>query len=212
MLFEEFGVFYRGLVLGLMIAAPVGPIGLLCIRRTIQNGLLVGFATGLGTAVADAIFGAIAVFGVAAILDFIHHYNNTLRLLGGAFLLFIAWHTWHDPPRAPNEQKSSAGGTLAALVSSFALTMTNPVTVLATIAVIATLGSINSSAEALTMIAGIFSGSALWWLILSGGISLVRHHFNESRVRVINRITGVVLAAIAVWVLAGSVMAVVGAG
>ena len=85
-MFETLGVFYRGLVLGLMIAAPVGPVGLLCIRRTIQKGLVIGFATGFGAAVADALCGAVAALGIGAILEFMHHYDVFIRILGGGFL------------------------------------------------------------------------------------------------------------------------------
>ena len=102
-MFEEIGVLYRGLVLGLMISAPVGPIGLLCIRRTIQKGLMVGFATGFGAAFADTIFGAVAALGVAAILDFMRHYDIFIRMLGGALLLFGAYHTWRDKPKPPSD-------------------------------------------------------------------------------------------------------------
>src|SRR5579864_6753774 len=118
-LFDDIGVFYRGLVLGLMIAAPVGPIGLLCIRRTIHKGFLIGFITGLGAAGADTIFGAIASFSVAAIVDFLKHYDHPIRFFGSAFLLFIAYHTWHDPPRQPPQNKISGTGMLAALISGF---------------------------------------------------------------------------------------------
>lgn len=210
MLFEQFGVFYRGLLLGLMIAAPVGPIGLLCIRRTIHKGLLIGFATGLGAAFADGIFGALAAFSVAAIIDFFQHYSRTLHLLGGAFLLFIAWHTWHDPPRQPPPGKASATGALAALASSFVITMTNPITIIAILAVVATFGGLSSDHEARILVAGIFCGSALWWALLSGGVSLVRGHFTENRVMWINRITGVALAVLALWVAVGSAVHLLG--
>jgi threonine/homoserine/homoserine lactone efflux protein len=100
-LFEEIGVLYRGLVLGIMIAAPVGPIGLLCMRRTLQRGFTIGFATGLGAACADTLFGAVAALGVTAILEFMHHYDLYIRMIGGLALLFGAWHAWHDHPTPP---------------------------------------------------------------------------------------------------------------
>jgi threonine/homoserine/homoserine lactone efflux protein len=205
-LFEAVGVFYRGLVIGLMIAAPVGPIGLLCMRRTIHKGLFIGFATGLGAAFADTIFGAIAAFSVAAIMDFLKHYGYSIRLLGGAFLLFIAWHSWYDPPRQPPKNKISATGIVTALLSGFIITMTNPVTMFAILAVVATFGGLHKERDTLTIIAGIFCGSTLWWILLSGGVSLVRNHFTETRVMLINRITAVALAVLALWA-AGSGLA-----
>lgn len=209
-MFDEIGVFYRGLVLGLMIAAPVGPIGLLCIRRTIHKGLLIGFATGLGAAGADTIFGAFAAFSVAVILEFLKHYDHPIRLLGGAFLLLVAWHTWYDPPRQPPQSKISATGILTALLSGFVITMTNPVTMFAILAVVATFGGLHSDRDALILVVGIFWGSTLWWMLLSGGVSLVRGHFTENRVVLINRVTAAALAILACWVVISSVAGFLG--
>ncbi|MFY9286940.1 MAG: LysE family transporter [Alphaproteobacteria bacterium] len=214
---EQVDVFYRGLVLGLMVSAPVGPIGLLCIRRTIQKGLIVGLATGLGAAVADTIFGAVAALGISAILDFMHEYNLYIRVLGGGFLLFGAYHTWHDKPKPPPRhltalaqrvvgmaQDETLMGSLKAFISGFAITMTNPVTIFAVLAVVATFSNLENTIDTGTLIGGIFFGAALWWVMLSGGIALVRGHFTETRVIWINRITAVILGALGVWaVLSG---------
>lgn len=205
MLFEEMGIFYRGVILGIMLAAPVGPIGLLCIRRTIQKGLLIGFATGFGAACADTLFGAVAAFGVAAILKFIQHYNVYIRCLGGAFLFFIAWHTWHDKPKQP-QQDPRVTGVLKALMSGFVITMTNPITIFAILAVVATFGNFQKHNDAVTIVGGIFSGSIMWWLLLSGGITLVRGHFTENRVIYINRITAIALALLAAAALATGIV------
>ena len=213
-MFEQIGVFYRGLVLGLMIAAPVGPVGLLCIRRTIQKGLLIGFATGLGAACADTIFGAVAALGVAAIMDFVHHYDIGIRIFGGAFLVFGAWHTWRDMPQPPADDPvglvkkiigpandQSLFGTVKAFLSAFAITLTNPVTIFAVLAVVATFGRVDSRLDAITTIGGIFVGSTLWWFLLSGGITLVRGHFTDKGIIVVNRITAVILAGLAIWAM-----------
>lgn len=219
-MFEEVGVFYRGLVLGLMIAAPVGPIGLLCIRRTIQKGIPIGFATGLGAAFADGLFAAVAALGVAAIMEFMHHYDHFIRITGGIILIVVAWHTWRDQPRQP---KSSLpwrrGGSLAvpkpadasflsavkALLSGFIITMTNPLTLFGTIAVVATFGHLQTKIDASTLVVGIFAGSTLWWFLLSGGVALLRGHFTESRVMTMNRFTAGTLALLAVWAIASGV-------
>ncbi len=206
---EQLGVFYRGLVLGLMIAAPVGPIGILCIRRTIQRGLIVGFATGFGAATADTIFGTIAVFSVGAIMEFLRHYDHPIRLAGGAFLLLVAWHTWHDPPRQP-KREASVSGAITALFSGFIITLTNPVTMFAIFAVVATFAGLRNNRDAWTIISGIFAGSIVWWIMLSGGVSLVREHFTEARVMMINRITGVALAILALWAISSSITGFLG--
>jgi threonine/homoserine/homoserine lactone efflux protein len=211
-LLEEIGVFYRGAVLGVVIAAPVGPVGLLCIRRSLQKGMLVGLATGLGAACADAAFGAIAVLGISAILEFIQHYEATIRILGGTIVLATAWHTWHDQPKPPNPievitkvlgltREQALLGTVRAALSGLVITLTNPLTLFGTLAVVATFGGITERVEADVLVAGIFAGSALWWCLLSGGVSLLRRHFTESRILTVNRTTAVVLAILAGWAL-----------
>jgi len=212
-LLEEIGVFYRGLVLGLMISAPVGPIGLLCIRRTISKGLIVGFATGLGAACADTLFAAVAALGISAIVEFMKHYDAVIRIIGGCIMLAGASHTWHDRPEPPpnlvglaqkvigSAQEESLSGTVKAFLSGVAITLTNPVTIVAVLAVVATFGNLESRFDAGILVAGVFVGASAWWLSLSGSISLVRCHFTESRILMINRITAVLLAALAFWAI-----------
>ena len=217
-MFEEIGVFYRGLVIGLMVAAPVGPIGLLCIRRTLQKGLVAGFATGLGAACADTLFGAIAALGIAEILELMHHYDLYIRVIGGFVLLFGAWHTWHDKPEKRRNivaiakkmvslaKEESLWGLSKAFLTGLAITLTNPATIFGILAVVAAFGHLDSRLDTGTFISGIFFGSTLWWLILSGGISLVRHHFTESRIMWINHGTAIILAAIAFWAISSGLM------
>jgi threonine/homoserine/homoserine lactone efflux protein len=201
-----------------MIAAPVGPIGLLCIRRTIQKGIPIGFATGLGAACADALFAAVAALGVTAIMEFMHHYDFFIRVLGGVVLLGVAWHTWHDQPRQPKTAIHLPGGiavpkpadasllsAFKALLSGFIITVTNPLTMFGTLAVVATFGNLQNRLDATTLVTGIFSGSTLWWLLLSGGVALVRGHFTESRVMTVNRATAAVLAVLAVCAISSGV-------
>lgn len=204
---EELGVFCRGILIGLIIAAPVGPIGLLTIRRTLHYGLLIGFATGLGAAFADAIFGGMAAFGVAAILETMKAYSNTIHILGGVFVLYIAYHTWHDKPHSahphlPPQIEVRLNNVFKSMAGSFLLTLTNPGTIFGTLAMVATFGSIDSRLEATTIVGGIFGGSALWWLTLSAGIFMLRKKFTEHRVRRLNQITAVLLGGIGIWVAA----------
>ena len=211
-LLQEMGVLYRGLGLGLLMAAPVGPVGLLCIRRTLQKGMLNGFATGFGAAFADTFFSAVAAFGVAAIMEIVQNHNQPIYILGGAFLLFIAWHSWHDKPRPPNLEQGDVKiaaklgfhltGMAKAMVSSFVITLTNPATLFGALALVATLGRPQNRAEANILVAGIFMGSSLWWLMLSGGTALVRRHVTESRILWINRATAVALTPLALWAMA----------
>lgn len=218
---EQMGVLYRGLVLGLVIAAPVGPVGLLCIRRTLQKGTLVGLATGLGAACADALFGAIAVLGVSAVIGFIHHYEASIRFIGGLIVLATAWHTWHDHPKPPHPaeivekvlnlaRENTLMGTVRAGLSGLVITLTNPLTLFGTLAVVATFGAISGKLEANVLVGGIFLGSALWWFLLSGGVGLLRRHFTEKRIVTVNRVTAVMLAVLSVWALISGVRGYIG--
>ena len=198
-MFEALGVFYRGMVLGLMISAPVGPIGLLCVRRTAQKGLAIGFATGMGAASADAAFGALAAFGVAAILGWIAGFQTEIRIIGGVLLGFMAWNAWHKHPAIGNPQDISVGSILRAYISGLGLTCTNPVTILAVLAVVATLGGQLGTYEASLLTAGIFAGASGWWIALAGGVALFRRHFNERTILIINRGTALLLLGIALY-------------
>lgn len=200
--------------MGLVIAAPVGPVGLLCIRRTLQKGVISGMATGFGSAVCDAFFGSIAVLGVSAILGFIHQYEASIRIIGGLIVLATAWHTWFDHPKPPHqppfvakvlvltEEKPKENwvmGAIHAALSGFIITLTNPLTLFGTLALVATFGAVTKKLEAGVLITGILAGSALWWFLLSGGVGLLRHHFTESRIITVNRVTALCLAALAGW-------------
>jgi threonine/homoserine/homoserine lactone efflux protein len=211
LLFEDVGIFLRGLVLGLMIAAPVGPVGLLCIRRTLKKGLLAGFTAGFGAAFADGLFSAIAAFGISAITELLKTYNDALHVLGGVIMLFIAWHAWRDKPRHANTEEVEErflkrahlrlGGAVKAIATSFFITLTNPATLFGVLAVIATLGGLDGTRASSALVLGIFLGSSLWWALLSGGVSLVRHRFTDERVMTINRFTSVALTVLAIGVL-----------
>ncbi|MDD3370285.1 MAG: LysE family transporter [Alphaproteobacteria bacterium] len=216
---EELGVLYRGMFLGLLIAAPVGPVGLLCIRRTLQKGALIGLATGVGAACTDAFFGSIAVYSVSAILGFIHHYEASIRFIGGLIVVFAAWHTWFDRPKQPHQpefvtkvihmtpenavsgNRSRAMASIRAMLSGLIITMTNPLTLFGTLAFVATFGAVTGNLEANVLIGGIFCGSALWWFMLCGGVSLLRKHFTEKRIKTVNHITAIGLAVLGLWAM-----------
>ncbi len=201
------GVLYRGLLLGLMVAAPVGPIGLLCIRRTIQKGLLVGFLTGVGAACADTVFAAVAALGVEAIVDFIQEYSAIIRGVGGILLLVVAIHTWRDKPKPPAEDQARVGSLIGAPISGFIITLTNPLTLFAVMAVVATFSNLQQSHDSETMISGFFIGSLSWWAFLSGGVALMRNFFTETRILYINRFTAVALAGLAAMAIGSGIAA-----
>ena len=195
--------FLRGVLLGLAIAAPVGPIGVLCIRRTLAQGLLAGLVSGLGAATADAFYGFVAAFGLTFISSFLIDQQSWIRLIGGLFLCYLGIRTFLAP--VAEEAATSAGnGLIAAYSSTLFLTLTNPLTILSFAAVFAGLGvgaAAGDYGAAVATVLGVFSGSALWWLALSTGVSLFRSRFTPRAMRWVNRISGVVILGFGVAAL-----------
>ena len=199
----------QGFVLGFAIAAPVGPIGLLCIQRTLSQGQLIGLVSGLGAATADALYGAIAAFGLTLITAFLVEQQVWLGLLGGAFLCYLGVRTLMATP-ATNAARAEAKGVLGAYTSTFALTVTNPMTILMFAAIFAGAGLANTSgdgASAALMVVGVFCGSATWWFLLSGGVGLLRTHVSATVLLWVNRVAGAVIIGFGVL----AILRVVGA-
>jgi threonine/homoserine/homoserine lactone efflux protein len=192
-------LFAQSLLIGLSIAAPVGPIGLLVIQRTLQRGALVGLATGLGAAVADALYGAVGAFGVSWVIDALVGARVPLALGGGAFLLWLAWRIWRSAPAAHAAQAGSGAGLLSCFAGTFVLTLSNPATIFSFIAVFGTLGAQMQVASPWTMVAGVLVGSALWWLLLSVMVGRLRSRFDTRMQRGVNRASALLLAGFALW-------------
>ncbi|QDO99313.1 LysE family translocator [Ferrovibrio terrae] len=204
-------LFLRGILLGVAVAAPVGPIGVLCIQRSLAGGFWMGFSGGIGTAVADALYAALAAAGFAVLLG-----GNLgmagpvpvqqiLQWGGALFIAWLGWRTFAAPIAEGAAQSSSErapiqGNPLRLFVVTFALTMSNPATILSFAALFAGLGlaadpTLGAAASA---VAGVFIGSLLWWALLSGGIAALRHRVGAEMRRWINRIAGMVLILFAI--------------
>lgn len=199
----DISFFARGLAIGFAIAAPVGAIGLLCIRRTLAYGRLTGFVSGLGAATADAVYGAVAALGLTAVSATLVAHQDIVRLLGGVFLLHLGARTAVAHP-AMDVGGGSARGLAAAFVSTLALTLTNPTTILSFVAVFAGLGlgtTVGDRGSAALMVCGVFLGSALWWLLLSGGVGYFRRALTPERLRWVNRVSGAMLIGFGVLAL-----------
>ena len=199
------GPWLRGFVVGLSIAAPVGPIGVLCIRRTLAEGRLVGFVSGLGAATADALYGSVAGFGLTWVSDVLVRQQTWLRLAGGAFLCYLGLRTILAAPKKP-APSMRASGVLGAYGSTFLLTVTNPMTILSFVAIFAGLGlgmGAGDYASAGMLVSGVFMGSALWWLILSGGASLFRGRLKPQGLRWLNGVSGVIITGFGLYALLG---------
>jgi predicted secreted hydrolase/threonine/homoserine/homoserine lactone efflux protein len=186
----------RGLIIGFSIAAPVGPIGILCIRRTLAEGRLSGFVSGLGAATADAIYGCVAGFGLTFVSDVLVGQQTWLRLLGGLFLLYLGVKTFLAQP-SESSASTEGGGLIAAYGSILVLTLTNPLTILSFAAVFAGLGIADTDgnyASASVLVLGVFVGSGLWWLLLSTVAGAFRSRLDAHTLRWVNRIAGIIIA------------------
>jgi threonine/homoserine/homoserine lactone efflux protein len=197
----------RGIVLGFSIAAVFGPIGLLCLRRTLAGGFAIGFVSGLGAATADATYAAIAGFGVTALASLLVDQRRWLQLIGGAFLIYLGQRFIRSMPATSSAPDASIGLQAAgAYTSTLALTLSNPMTILSFGAIFAGLGlgglAANSTAEALELVLGVFGGSAAWWLVLAGAVARLRSRVTPPRLRVVNVASGVMILAFGVQSLA----------
>ncbi|WIG61888.1 MAG: Transporter, LysE family [Ktedonobacterales bacterium] len=197
-------VFLRGLLLGLAIAAPVGPIGVLCIRRTLVMGRAVGLVSGMGAATADMFYGGVAAFGLTAVSDILTGQRLWLHLIGGAFLCYLGLRTALSQP-AERAAETSGSSLAGAYSSTLFLTLTNPLTILSFVVIFAGLGIVNNHVggygPAAAVTAGVFFGSTLWWFILSGGVNLLRGRFTLRALRWVNVASGMLLLGFGIYTL-----------
>ena len=188
----------RGIILGFTIAAAVGPISLLVIRRTIAEGRVVGLASGMGVATADATYGAIAAFGLGAITDLLIGGQRILGLVGGIFLLWLAWQTARAEPTKPATTPDRKSGLPGAYLSILGLTLTNPMTILSFAALFAGLGiAPGNVAGAASLTLGVFLGSSAWWVLLTLVVGALRSKVTKVWLGRINVVSGVVIGLFA---------------
>lgn len=198
-------MFFKGLTIGFSIAAPVGPIGLLCIRRSLSEGMVAGLATGLGAATADAVYGCIAGFGLTAISNLLVRQSFWFGLFGGGFLCYLGVRILTCKPAAEAPEPSQTS-LISAYVSTFVLTLANPLTILSFAAVFAGFGLGTTTGRdfwaAGMLVGGVFSGSALWWLLLSGGVGLMRAKVGPPVLRWINRFSAGLIVGFGLYAIA----------
>ena len=199
----DISLLLRGLVIGFLIAAPVGPIGVLCIRRTLAEGRTFGFVSGLGAATADAFYGSVAGLGLTLVSSFLIGQQFWLRLIGGLYLCYLGYRTFRS---RPSEKAASARGRgiLGAYSSTLFLTLTNPMTILSFAAIFASQGAgavAGDYRSAMALIAGVFAGSCAWWLILVALTSLFRSRLSTTGLGWVNRLSGSIIAVFGLIVL-----------
>jgi threonine/homoserine/homoserine lactone efflux protein len=190
----------RGIAAGLAIAAPVGPVNILCISRTLQKGRMAGLLTGFGAASADTLYGAIAGFSISIVISWLVREEFWLRLIGGLLLIGIGIVYFFKHPKSLENGKESSH---SAYVTALLLTLTNPTTVLSFLAVLAALGLSEQRPPLMTLIlvGGIFTGSMLWWIILAIGANHFRDKDNDRVTLWMNRIAGLAIGAFGLLML-----------
>lgn len=197
------GLFFKGFLIGMIVAVPVGPIGLLCVNRTLSKGPAYGLVSGLGVATADAISAGIVVLGLTLVSSFLIAEQLWLRLIGGFFLCYLGMKIFATQP---SERAATAkeNNLVSAYASTFFLTFSNPLTLLSFVAIYAGWGIEDLSGHyvlAAVLTAGVFSGSASWWVLLSGGMPVVRLMFSHEGLRWVHRVSGAIIAGFGFIVL-----------
>ncbi|WP_175921114.1 LysE/ArgO family amino acid transporter [Burkholderia latens] len=211
-------LFIKSVVMGLSIAVPVGPIGMLCIQRSLSRGFHAGFATGIGAACADAIYGLLGALGVAGIVTAFPMLTVVLKIGGGAFLVWLAASIARQAPvvsTAPGDVRRTT--VLRDFLTTFGLTLSNPMTILSFVGIFAALGPLAGAQRGAMgptvalMVAGVFAGSATWWLCLSSATAALRTKMPLAFMHGLSRVSAVVIAAFGASQLVAGVRGVVGA-
>lgn len=208
-----------GIIIGILVAAPIGPVNLICIRRTLAYGPLNGFFSVLGGVAGDGIFAAISAFGLTAMSRLIEGYATPLKLAGGIILIGYGIHNFRaevtDPRNGcPVRTKELGEATLhAAIAGSFFLTLTNPATLIGFAALFAGLGTLvgddASFPAAAALVGGVVLGSAFWWLTITTLTGAFHRHINARTMHRINHISGAVVTAFGLLVLADLLFVIV---
>jgi len=203
----EFEFLIKGIAIGFSIAAPVGPIGILTIKRSLDHGPGAGLATGMGAATADAVYGCVAGFGLTFISNLLLSFQTWLLLAGGMFLCGLGISALKKTSPTQREQIPPLfKGYLPSYLSAFFLTLTNPITIMSFMAIFAGLGlgaTIHGYAGAPSLVLGVFLGSCLWWMILTFGVGQLKQKLNDRIHKFINQASGMVLLLFGVWALMG---------
>ena len=181
---------------GFLIAAPVGPVGILCIRKALADGRSAAFIAGLGAAFADTFYGAVAALGISVVSQFIDGHQTMVRLIGGVMLLYIGWTSLRTETLSIDQDDYKRNGLIKDFLSTFVITLTNPATILAFFSVFATISSLGMQSGHNTgwvLVFGVFVGSSLWWLVLSGTVAAIRTKFSPVWLAWTNKTAGILL-------------------
>lgn len=200
----------KGLIAGITIAVPLGPVNLICIQRTLNDGHLKGFVSGLGAAFADTLYGLIAGFGLTIVTTFLFDNLPFVKVLGGFVIILLGFKMLFTKPKVMRKTPEICTKSLwRAFSSTFAITLTNPLTIMVFVGIYASLGlsEMNTEIESsLLLILGVFVGSLLWWVLLSSVVNKIRHKFNPRLLRTMNRISGGIIIVFGVILIGTTVL------
>jgi putative LysE/RhtB family amino acid efflux pump len=196
-------VFLKAVLAGFTIAAPIGSLGIICIRRTLTAGFLAGLISGLGVALADGIYAAITAFGLGAAAEYMDEIRRPLLLFSGLLVICLGCIAFKGRDNLDQKEKLNAMSGIRSFSVTFFLTLSHPVNV---VAYTAMFGSLNLAADndgalAATIICGVFSGSFLWWIILCGTVATLSPETTTAKIRIINRLSALFLVAFGVWAI-----------
>lgn len=192
-----------GILIGVVVAAPLGPVNLICIRRTLAYSRRNGFTVGMGAAVADTIFGAIAVFGLSSVMGMVNRVNGWFEIIGGIILIMVSLNLWTKHPHL-TDVEDTVRDRLKGAVGAFSLTMMNPMTILGFVFLFGALGLQDMGQErikAMALIGGIFLGSSLWWYVITGCAGYMRGRLSDDHLLWINRVSAIIVALCGAWAL-----------
>ncbi len=192
-----------GIIAGLVVSVPLGPVGVIIIRKTLHNGRWSGYVSGAGATLADTFFAIIAGFGISIITDFIQMYQAQIRVLGGAILMFLAYKIFMSNVITQVRNRGKKSSLWSNFMQSYFLTLSNPLTIIAIGAVFATGGPGKDAAqvEIMTLITGVFVGAVSWWFILVTLVNLFRRYIRLKTLWYINKVTGIIILLFALFVI-----------
>ena len=201
----DFGLIANGIAIGMAVAAPIGPVNLIVIRRTLHFGWLNGFLSGGGAATGDAIFAIIAGFGLTALIDLVVRFELYLQLAGGLFLVLMGLRTFFAHPHLEQGTDNPAAALAKVFGTTFALTITNPATMLGFIAIFGGVANLTTKGEdyghAATVVASVMAGSILWWCCVSGFVAYFRKRMNDHMLEMVNHVSGALITVFGLVVL-----------
>ncbi len=198
-------ILYKGIIIGIVVSAPLGPVGVLCIQRTLNKGRWYGFVTGIGATFSDLLYALLTGYGMSFVADFLSKHILYLQIFGSILLMIFGIYTFRSNPTKSIRPTSPNKGTyLHNLLTAFMLTLSNPLIIFLFIGLFARFGFLSNNInifENMTGYAGIAIGAVLWWFLITFAVNKVRKHFDVRGIWIINRIIGAIVVIVSIVAL-----------